>query len=406
VEYPLLPWSYVAAPPAEVRIKAAKVLANGGRPMVWSLPCSPDGDERGLAGVAAAFGPAKRFPEYFNHTEHVPFLAVLYSSQTMEAYCRGERERFEESQKEFSGALALARHNHIPTDVVLDGQVERGRLSRYRVLVLPNSAALSEEQCAEIAAFVESGGGLVATFESSLYDRSGARRKDFGLGQVLGVHQDKELLRQDEHWSTGYSVVGGAHPTIGTMEPGLRLPAGGRHLGVRESAGATRLSTLLTRCRYYCDHPGRATEYPGVVAHQFGRGRVFYLPGQFGLTYALRGFPDYRRLFLNAVKWMTDRALPVDTSLPDSVDVTLTRNSSGARVLHLVNCTADPSRPIERVGPIIGAEIGVRLGDSRPHRARALEAATDLRCEVRDGAAHIVLPILNEHEVIVIEPAP
>ncbi|MBM4050609.1 MAG: hypothetical protein FJ279_36395, partial [Planctomycetes bacterium] len=413
VEYPLLPWSHVSAPPAEVKLKAAKVLANGGRPMVWSVPRSPDCDERGLEGLAEVFGLAARFPECFNQTEHVPFLGVLYSSQTMEEYSAGDGTKFGECQKEFSGVLALARHNHLPADVLLDKHVTREHLSRYRVLILPNAAALSEEQCRQIAAFVQAGGGLIAMFESSLFDERGHQRADFGLAEALGVSFQKDLGSQSQRWSTGYSVlaesvgrsvcsarvnasgrvvakegdyspttklaaafrknysaVDGQHPVTASLGPGFRLPAGGRHLGVKAQGNALGLSTLLTRCRYYCDYPGQPTGFPGLVAHEFGQGRVLYVPGQFGLTYAERGFPDYRRLFRDAVEWMTRGELPVRTTLPDTVEVTLTRSKAGDPIVHIVNCSADLSRPVERVIPVAGATLSVRLPDGKPRRVR------------------------------------
>jgi hypothetical protein len=46
---------------------------------------------------------------------------------------------------------------------------------------------LSEEQCKQIRDFVEQGGGLVATYETSLYDEWGVRRKDFGLSSLFGA---------------------------------------------------------------------------------------------------------------------------------------------------------------------------------------------------------------------------
>ena len=54
-------------------------------------------------------------------------------------------------------------------------------LKNLRVLVLPNIAALSDAQCAQLREFVRAGGGLVATFETSLFDEWGGRRKDFRL---------------------------------------------------------------------------------------------------------------------------------------------------------------------------------------------------------------------------------
>lgn len=403
VEYPLQPWSYVASPPAEVRIKAAKVLANGGRPMVWNVPRAPDCDERGLVGLAEVYGLASRFPEYFNGAEHAPFIGVLYSSQTMEEYVRGDRARFEECQKEFSGALALVRHNHLPADILLDGRVTREHLARYRVLVLPNAAALSDGQCEAIRDFVRAGGGVIATAESSLYKEDGRRRDDFGLADLFGAHFERGLRPQSERYSAGYSIIDGQHPITARLGEGFRLPAGGRYLGVREVAPGTRLSALLTRCRYYCDHPGQRTEFPGLLACEFGQGRVLYAPGQFGLTYAGRGFPDYRNLLRDAVDWITRGELPIRTSLPDTVEVTLTRSASGALVVHLVNCSADLSRPVERVLPVDGGTIQVRLTAPGPWGAHAIVAGKDLSCNVGNGVADISLPALKEYEVVVVK---
>jgi hypothetical protein len=166
-----------------------------------------------------------------------------------------------------------------------------------------------------------------------------------------------------------------------------------------------RLSTLLTRCRYYCDYPGQRTEYPGLLAHEFGQGRVVYLPGQFGLTYAEHGFPDYRGLVRDAISWIVRGEFLIRTSLPDSVEATVTRNAAGALVIHLVNCSTDLSRPVEYVAPVTDATIRIRLTDFQSCRAHALVADADLPCRVEQGIANVTLPRLNEYEVVVVQPA-
>ncbi len=55
------------------------------------------------------------------------------------------------------------------------------------MLILANAAALSSTQCAAIQAFVAGGGNVLATFATSLFDETGARRKDFGLADLFGV---------------------------------------------------------------------------------------------------------------------------------------------------------------------------------------------------------------------------
>ena len=46
---------------------------------------------------------------------------------------------------------------------------------------------LSDAQCEQLRAFVASGGSIVATHETSLYDELGARRKNFALADLFGV---------------------------------------------------------------------------------------------------------------------------------------------------------------------------------------------------------------------------
>ena len=71
--------------------------------------------------------------------------------------------------------------------MVHDHLLDAGHLDRIKTLILPNIAALSDEQCRQLREFVERGGGLVATYETSLHDEWGARRHDFGLADLFGV---------------------------------------------------------------------------------------------------------------------------------------------------------------------------------------------------------------------------
>jgi len=71
--------------------------------------------------------------------------------------------------------------------MVHDRLLDAGRLDRFKTLILPNIAALSDEQCRQLNAFVNRGGGLVATYETSLCDEWGAPRNDFGLADLFGV---------------------------------------------------------------------------------------------------------------------------------------------------------------------------------------------------------------------------
>src|SRR6185436_1928358 len=55
------------------------------------------------------------------------------------------------------------------------------------VLILPNLGAMTDAQVATIRRFVERGGALIATGQTSLFDEWGDARPDFALGDLFGV---------------------------------------------------------------------------------------------------------------------------------------------------------------------------------------------------------------------------
>ena len=74
----------------------------------------------------------------------------------------------------------------IPFEMADDRQLEPQHIGRYRVLVLPDIAAMSDKQCQQIRDYVMAGGRIVATGETSLYDELGKRRANFGLADLFG----------------------------------------------------------------------------------------------------------------------------------------------------------------------------------------------------------------------------
>ena len=74
-------------------------------------------------------------------------------------------------------------------DFVHEDRLEPERLSKYRALILPNVAMLSDAQCRQLRDYVRAGGSLMASFETSLYDENLKPRADFGLADLLGINK-------------------------------------------------------------------------------------------------------------------------------------------------------------------------------------------------------------------------
>ena len=356
VEYGDYPFSYIPSSPEEAKIKAATILANGGRPMVWNLPCAPDAPGSGLSGIAVVYALAGKHPECFNGVSFNSCLGIVHSSRSIRAYVRGEQARLDEYRKEFFGCQALALRCHLPYDFLLDEDFTSARMRKYTAIILPEVICLDASQCRALETYVRCGGNLFATGAVSLYDELGRRMKDFRLGKLLGARFVRDLGLQTRGYCAGYARFSGDHPIAAGFSDRL-FPIAGNYLGVDSPAGIAR---LLKPCRYFCDYPQPETEYPAVIAGSFGKGKVLYVPGRFFSAYAERGFLEYKEFFARTMDWFTGGEPPVATDLPESVEVTLARTPTGKTVVHLVNKTFEENRPVAEIIPVSGRYLKLK----------------------------------------------
>ena len=167
---------------AEARHKALEGLANGVYPNFWSTP-----------GMKPLFAFLRQRAEYYDfaRTTPVKFLALVRDFRPdpcQQAAPRAPgvtypRDRF---MAPYVGAYSALMRSGLPVATLHRSGFER-QLRGFRVLVLPNAALLSRPQLDVVREFVRSGGGLICTHETSLYDEEGTRRTDFGLADVLGA---------------------------------------------------------------------------------------------------------------------------------------------------------------------------------------------------------------------------
>ena len=135
---------------------------------------------------------------------------------------------------------------HMPFNVVLDEDLTSDH--GYRVLVLPNSACMSDHEVEAVRRFVADGGGLIATADTSLYDEKFRIRDDFALADVFGAHR---MDRQRPRSSRASTVRVGwpSCPATRTSDSGMRaFPPTWRYSAKRWSTYWTATGRLrLTR---------------------------------------------------------------------------------------------------------------------------------------------------------------
>ena len=399
VEYPMLPFSYVPPSKEETKIKTAKVVANGGRPMVWSMPCAPFISQKGMSGITEVFKLVSQNREFFNNVTFDKFAGIIFSSKSLKVYCRGNENKLQKYKETFAGTYELMIRNHVPYDFILDGQITSDNLKNYKLLILPNVVYLDVFQCKEIEKYVANGGCLLATYETSLYNHDGKKRKDFGLRSLFGAKYVGNLGKQFEGFSAGYCRFTIEHPV---NKNGLKenlFPAGGNYLVVKSE---DIIANLLKRCRYYCDYPQAETAHPAIIARNYGKGKVVYVAGEFFNFYHKKGFLEYSQFFKQCVEWFVNDKLPVITDLPDSVEITVTQNKQGDKIIHLINCSFDKTRPVQEIIPIAERYLKVK---TRKNYGKAVDISTGENVKFRgeNDYIRISLPTLTGYNVVVLK---
>ena len=156
-------------------------------------------------------------------------------------------------------------------------------MSRFKTLILPSIAALSDAQCDQLRAFVRNGGSVIATYETSLCDEWGVRRKDFGLADLFGVGWTgrTEGPMQNSYLRLEHAAAPG-HPLFRGLEDAPRIVNGGWRLDVEPREKFAQVPLTLI--------PGLSRSADGK---SLSASREYGHPGSF----SARIRPGPRRLF-------------------------------------------------------------------------------------------------------------
>jgi hypothetical protein len=392
----------------EIRLWAADLVANGMRPW-FSKFAGVLHDPRWLAPVEEVFRFCHGAERYLRNERPLARVGLVYSQQSAWT-CEPARlrERVEEPALGWYQALVESR---IPFELVHDELLDEERLAPFRTLVLPNVEALSDRQCAQLAAFVRRGGGLVATRETSLRDGNGDERRDFGLAEVFGVSLAgrrpgpvrNSYLRLEHARSPG-------HPLLRGLESAPRIIHGVWQLDVAPRQAFP--DPPVTLIPSYPDLPMEKVyvreerhDVPQVFLREAGLGRVAYFPWDIDRTFWEVLSPDHLRLMRNSVAWASNEEPPVTVEGPGVLDVTVWRQKSSLTV-HLVNLTNPMTMkgPLREILPVGPQRVRVKLpGGAAARTVRLLAAASSPAFRQEGGWLETAVPQVAVHEVVAVE---
>ncbi|MCK5464180.1 MAG: beta-galactosidase trimerization domain-containing protein, partial [Bacteroidales bacterium] len=333
-------WKDSVQSEAEVRVWVAEGTANGMRP--WFTKFSGTlYDERWLSYVEDIYNWHYKAEVYLRNEKPLANVGMVYSEQTQRFY-GGEKHQENPRHHEMGMYHALIEAR-IPFEMVHEQYLDAGHIDQFKVLVLPNIAALSDQQCQNIRDYVNRGGSLLATFETSLYNELGEKRSDFGLGDVFGVSFDDQVegpmknsyLRCEKENGQYHQVLDGLQDTS-------RIINGIYRLDIQANSAFPSPLTLIPS---YPDLPMEhvypripRTDIQEIYLREIGQGRIVYFPWDIDRTFWEILNVDHGKLIRNAVHWAMNEEQPVTVLGQGILDVTIWQQQQSMTV-HLVNFT-------------------------------------------------------------------
>jgi hypothetical protein len=402
-------WKDSVQSEAEIRIWVAEGIANNLRP--WFVKFSGTlYDRRWLKVVEKIYQWHYLAETYLRNVAPLARVGMVYSEQT-DRYYGGEKwqERSDGHGLGMYHALIEAR---IPFEMVNDRLLDTEHLKPFKLLILPNIAALSEAQCEQIRQYVQRGGSLVATFETSLYDDWGKRRRDFGLADLFGASYNDRVegpMKNSYLRLKSDSKTGRFHPVLNGLEDAYRIINGIWRLDVKPNLDFPSPVTLIPT---YPDLPMEHvyprkpdTDIRELYLREIGESRIAYIPWDIDRAFWEIMNVDHGRLLRNIIDWTANGELPVRVTGPGVLDVTIWRQKQSMTV-HLVNLTNPMMMkgPFRELIPVGEQKVQVRIPrDTKIEKVRLLVSGKIPNYKIKDGIVSLTVPSILDHEVVALQ---
>ena len=392
---------------AEVRIWVADGTANGMRP--WYTKFSGTlYDHRWLSIVEDIYKWHHKAERYLRNEKPLASVGMVYSEQTQRFY-GGEKHQHDadDHNKGMYHALIEAR---VPFELVHEQYLDAGHTDHFKLLILPNIAALSQSQCQQIKDYVDRGGSIMATFETSLYNEKGEKRIDFGLNDLLGVSFNGEIEGPMKNSYLRFARENGQyHPILADLENTTRIINGIYRLGIQANREFPSPVTLIPS---YPDLPMEhvyprepETDIREIYLRERGLSRIVFFPWDIDRTFWELLRVDHGMLIRNAVRWAMNEEQPVTVTGAGILDITIWEQKRSMTV-HLVNLTNPMMMkgPYRELIPLSEQEVKIQVpAGKKVLGAHLLVSGITPEYKVIDGNVELVVSNILDHEVIALD---
>lgn len=400
-------WRNAAKSAAEAEIWMAQTAASG--IAVWYHWL---GAQTGLGEDRRWQETGRRFLQWHaKHNAHfmnrraLAEIALLLPQRTQTFYANpGEGDAGEHVQ----GWYAALLEGRSLFGFVHEDDLTEEALQPFRLLILPNAAWLGDEQCRRVEAFAARGGGVIADFESSLYDERGRPRGEFGLARLFGIRKSGERTGVRGFSNSFYARIEQPEHEIVRGFGNTRVLAGAEwRVPARAEA-----APVLTVVPPYPAYPTEAvfaatprTEEAALALREAGAARCAYFAGDMGRTFWRSFHPDPLRLMLRTIEWVLRGRRMLEAQGEGLLELFAWETEAGFAI-HMLNYNnPNAHRGVYlRHAPVGEQRVRFELpGEARIRKATALRAGRALKFSQKGRVVEFTVPSVNDYEVAALE---
>lgn len=378
----------------EIRMEGFADLAGGNMPLYCTVNRLLYGIGDGSTEpVKEVFALAQRAEHLFKDSVPESYLTIVPTAESLELW-RTNRRSWNVTMSE--GFALVMLDERIGFDVNPSTELSAEWLRSQRVIALCGASAITDEDARLLADWVREGGGLLATYDSGLYNGKGELRRDGGaLRDILGVDMKGEP--PNGQTDTFYQVTQ-SHPALGDYHEGRIVMGDSKLVPVTPWPGATVLaegSNLESQ-----ENLGAA-----IVVNQYGRGRAIYVAGSMEAQYVATRILSLRRMLASMVRYLgVDAPQPFSLVAPQGVYGVLRRAPGGDLALWICANVGFKDATVGRMRqdflPVPNVEARVLIPEGRQLKSvELLRAKQTIPFTVVGGYAVMTMPIVHIAEV-------
>jgi len=420
-------------PEPEARMWMIEGFAGGIQPW-WHMVAAYHEDRRMYHTAGPIFHWYKDNEKFLINRRPIATVGVVWSQENTDFYGRDNaRELVDLPWQGITEALIRANIPYLPVHA---DHIDRDA-DQFSMLILPNLALMTDTQIASVKRFVERGGSLIATDETSLYDEGGDIRSDYALGDLFGAHLNDSTGANDK--TSGKRESDKTHHTYFRLAPELRgqmigphngkeppitgkrhlvlkgfeetdiLPYGGLLKTLKTASGVEIPLTFIPEFPIYPPETAwmriPKTDIPGLILNTTPQGgRVAFVPADIDRQFGRYNLPDHGKLLANIIRWAVKDNIPLKVEGAGLVDYHL-YGQQGRIVLHIVNLTSagtwrQPVHELISIGPL---RVRVKLpNEVKGKNLRTLVSNQKISANVSNGWCEFEIKSVLDHEVVMI----